>query len=95
MSRGDEIGKLRKKCDVCGEKLCHPKGRGRPRRYCSPECERDGRLERRRERHEEEQAFVACAAPNDGDCLASMTIDELEDEFLPESTHARFEPGNG
>lgn len=44
----DELGKLRKRCDVCGHPLTHPPGRGRPRRYCDVDCRRLAERERAR-----------------------------------------------
>jgi hypothetical protein len=40
MSGPNELGKLRRKCDVCGAPVHHPK-RGRPRRYCGDDCASD------------------------------------------------------
>lgn len=51
--RGDELGKLRRACDVCGARLTHPAGPGRPRRYCSRDCARDAELAQRRAHHAE------------------------------------------
>lgn len=55
---GDEIGKLRRVCDVCGGKLSHPEGAGRPRRYCDDDCARDAQLERKRREREELKAVA-------------------------------------
>lgn len=45
---GDELGKLRRVCDVCGHPVTHPQGPGRPRRYCGEDCARLALLDRRR-----------------------------------------------
>lgn len=45
----DDVGKLRRKCEECGEPVTHPVGPGRPRKYCDDECAAEGCARRKRE----------------------------------------------